>query len=130
MNFLDPALEQYASLHSQPEPDHLRELAEETQATAERPQMLSGHLQGRFLSFLSTLLRPRVVVDIGTFTGYSALCLAEGLAEDGVVHTIDIDDTHSVLVRRTITKAGFDGRIIPHTGPALDIIPMRTRRTT
>jgi predicted O-methyltransferase YrrM len=123
MRFLDPALERYAEAHSTPEPEHLRALAEETRRVSAMPQMLSGHLQGRFLSMLSTLVAPKLVLDIGTFTGYSALCLAEGLATGGVLHTIDVDGTHSPMVRRYIEKAGFTERIVPHIGPAADIIP-------
>ncbi len=91
MNFLDPALDAYCEHHSTEEASYLRELTEETYAKVQMPIMISGHLQGRFLSMLSHLVRPKTVVEIGTFTGYSALCLAEGLAEGGMVHTIDID---------------------------------------
>ncbi|MCB0795568.1 MAG: O-methyltransferase [Flavobacteriales bacterium] len=123
MQFLEPALERYAEDHSAPEPEHLRALAEETRAHVALPQMLSGHLQGRFLSLLSHLVSPRVVVDIGTFTGYSALCLAEGLASDGQVHTIDVNSTLAPMVRRHIDAAGFQKRITPHIGTAMKVIP-------
>ena len=100
MQFLDPALERYSETHSTPEPSYLRELAEETRSSIEMPQMLSGHVQGRFLSLMSKLLAPKLVLDIGTFTGYSALCMAEGLAAGGVLHTIDIKTPLVPLVER------------------------------
>ena len=80
MQFLDPALDAYCEAHSGNEPSYLKELTAETQEKVHMPQMLSGHLQGRFLAMLSHLVKPKIIVEIGTFTGYSALCLAEGLA--------------------------------------------------
>ncbi|MCW5900412.1 MAG: O-methyltransferase [Flavobacteriales bacterium] len=123
MDFLDPALERYAASRTEPEPEHLSALAAETRADVPMPQMLSGHLQGRLLSLFSGLLAPKLVLDIGTYTGYSALCLAEGLAEGGTVHTIDVDDGHTPMVRRYIEKAGLTERVVPHIGPATDVIP-------
>jgi caffeoyl-CoA O-methyltransferase len=126
MQFLDPALERYAEIFSSPEPDHLRELAEETRSSVDLPQMLSGHLQGRFLSLMSQLLRPKLVLEIGTYTGYSALCLAEGLAADGVLHTIDVDTRLATKVDRHFRKAGLHERIHQHLAPAIDVIPRIT----
>ncbi len=123
MDFLDPALELYAASRSEPEPEYLSALALETRAQVAMPQMLSGHLQGRFLSLLSKLLAPKLVLDIGTYTGYSALCMAEGLSPDGALHTIDVDPTLAPMVRKYIAKAGFTERIVPHIGPAVDVIP-------
>ena len=123
VKFLDPALDAYSEAHSSIEPAYLRELAEETRAGIDMPQMLSGHLQGRFLAMLSKMVAPRVVVDIGTYTGYSALCFAEGLADGGVVHTIDVDRHLAPMVKRHIEKAGFTGRITQHLAPALEVIP-------
>ncbi|MEO8588033.1 MAG: O-methyltransferase [Flavobacteriales bacterium] len=123
MKFLDPALDNYAEANSAQEPLYLTELAAETHATIDMPQMLSGHLQGRFLSLMSKLLAPKLVLDIGTFTGYSALCMAEGLAPDGVLHTIDIKTPLAPLVDRYIRKAGFHNRIHQHIAPALEVIP-------
>lgn len=123
MHFLSPDLERYAELHTAPEPSYLRELAEETRASIDMPQMLSGHLQGRFLSFVSKLLSPKLVLDIGTFTGYSALCMAEGLAPDGVLHTIDIKTPLAPMVDRYVRKAGYHGRIHQHLAPAIETIP-------
>lgn len=123
MKFLDPALDQYAEANSGLEPDYLIELAAETRATVDMPQMLSGHLQGRFLSLMSKLIVPKLVLDIGTFTGYSALCMAEGLAADGTLHTIDIKTPLAPLVDRYIRKAGFHERIHQHIAPATEVIP-------
>lgn len=123
MQFLDPALERYAEANCAPEPTYLRELAEETRSTIDMPQMLSGHVQGRFLSLMSKLLAPKLVLDIGTFTGYSALCMAEGLAADGVLHTIDIKTPLAPLVDRYVRKAGLHDRIHQHIAPAVEVIP-------
>lgn len=123
MQFLDPALEHYAGTFSSAEPAHLQELAEETRLTVDMPQMLSGHLQGRFLSLLSTLLAPKLVLDIGTYTGYSALCMAEGLAAEGMLHTVDIKTTLAPMVDRYIRKAGFHESIHQHLAPATEVIP-------
>jgi caffeoyl-CoA O-methyltransferase len=123
MHFLPPELEHYAELNTGPEPAYLRELAHETRTTVDMPVMLSGHLQGRFLSMISKLLAPRLILDIGTFTGYSALCMAEGLAPEGVLHTIDIKTPLASLVDRYVRKAGFHRHIQQHVAPALDVIP-------
>lgn len=118
MHFLDPALDAYCETHSGFEPSYLKELATETNEKVEMPQMLSGHLQGRFLSLLSHLVQPKTIVEIGTFTGYSALCLAEGLAEGGQLHTIDVNKDLEDLRQRYFRKAGMEDRIMQHIGPA------------
>lgn len=123
MQFLDPALDAYCEAHSGKEPRYLQELSAETTANVPMPQMLSGHLQGRFLALLSHLVKPKVIVEIGTFTGYSALCLAEGLAEGGMLHTIDINASLRDLVQRHVQKAGLQDRITLHHRPALEVIP-------
>jgi len=123
MHFIDPALDAYCEAHSGAEPPHLRALREETHASVYMPQMCSGHLQGRFLAMLSHLVRPKVIVEIGTYTGYSALCLAEGLAPGGMLHTIDIDPHLPPFVARHIAAAGFQERITTHHRPALEVIP-------
>src|SRR5690606_17431163 len=92
-------------------------------ANIELPQMLSGHLQGRFLSMMSKMLSPGVVVDIGTFTGYSAMCMAEGLADGGIVHTIDINQELAPMVDRYLRKAGLHEKVHQHLAPALEVIP-------
>lgn len=123
MKFLDPAIEQYAERHSAAEPPYLAELAAETRSSTDLPQMLSGHVQGRFLSLLSNLVRPKLALEIGTFTGYSALCIAEGLAPDGTLHTIDIFTPVAAMADRYFRKAGMQERIQQHIAPALEVIP-------
>ena len=118
MQFLDPALDAYCETHSGFEPSYLKELATETQEKVEMPQMLSGHLQGRFLSLLSHLVQPKIIVEIGTFTGYSALCLAEGLAPGGKLHTIDVNKDLEEMRQRYFRMAGMEDRIVQHIGPA------------
>ncbi len=87
------------------------------------PRMASGHGQGRLLSMLSHLLRPRRVLEIGTFTGYAALCLAEGLAPDGVLHTIELNPERESRIRRYVTAAGLDdGRVVLHIGAAVEVL--------
>ncbi len=123
MNFIDPALDAYCERNSGEEAGYLKELAAETHEKVQMPIMLSGHLQGRLLSMLSKLVRPRIAVEIGTYTGYGALCLAEGLAEGGMLHTIDIDPYLPEMVHRYIGKAGMLDRITMHHRPALEVIP-------
>ncbi|MCU0319676.1 MAG: O-methyltransferase [Flavobacteriales bacterium] len=118
-----PELEQYAALHSSAEPALLAELVAETHRVSTAPRMLSGHVQGRLLSLFSHLLRPRRILEIGTFTGYSALCLAEGMMPDGELHTVDIDARHAELVGRYVARAGWSGRIHQHIAPAAALIP-------
>nr|WP_225986616.1 O-methyltransferase [Rufibacter sp. LB8] len=120
---MDPDLQAYAEAHTSPESDLLRQLNRETHLHVLKPRMLSGHLQGRTLAMFSRMLRPRRVLEIGTYTGYSALCLAEGLTEDGVLHTIDVNDELEDMVRGYVEKAGFSQKIIQHLGQAADIIP-------
>lgn len=123
MDFIDPKLDHYCELNGGEEAGYLQELRAETHEKVQMPMMLSGHLQGRFLSMLSHLVRPRIAVEIGTYTGYSALCLAEGLSEGGMLHTIDIDPYLPEMVHRYIEKAGMIDRITMHHQPALQVIP-------
>jgi len=123
MHFLSPDLDAYAERHTVEEPAVLRELAEETRASVELPNMLSGHLQGRFLSMISQLIVPKCILEIGTYTGYSALCLAEGLATDGVLHTIDINTRLAGMVDKYLRKAGVHDRVHQHLALAVDVIP-------
>jgi caffeoyl-CoA O-methyltransferase len=123
MNFIAPALDAYCELNSGDEVWYLKELAAETHEKVQMPIMLSGHLQGRLLALLSKLTRPKVAVEIGTYTGYGALCLAEGLAEGGMLHTIDIDPYLPEMVHRYIEKAGMLDRITMHHQAALKVIP-------
>lgn len=124
MQFLDPALEAYCEANSGTEPPYLQDLARETREKVAMPQMLSGALQGRFLALMSRMVAPRTIVELGTYTGYSALCLAEGLAEGGVLHTIDIDPVLGELVHGHVRKAGMHDRIKLHHGPALEVLPL------
>lgn len=123
MDFIDPQLSLYAEEHSTEENNVLAELNRETQAKILMPRMLSGHLQGRILSMISHMISPQRILEIGTYTGYSALCLAEGLSKDGVLHTIEVNDELLPLIKNYIKKAGFDTRIRIHSGNALSIIP-------
>lgn len=123
MDFLPEDIENYVVAHSQPEPELLQQLNRETWQKVLAPRMLSGHLQGRVLSMLSKLLQPKNILEIGTYTGYSALCLAEGMQKDGQLHTIDVNEELHDLQRRYFDASGFGQQIIQHTGNALDILP-------
>ena len=123
MEFLDPAIEQYALIHTQPEPEILAKLNRETWLKVLQPRMLSGHMQGRFLSLMSHLIKPKRILEIGTYTGYSAICMAEGLAQDGKLHTIDINEELETMVRQYIEKAVLGDKIEMHLGNAMEIIP-------
>jgi predicted O-methyltransferase YrrM len=123
MNFLDPELDAYVTAHTEPEPAHLRELNRETYLKVLQPRMLSGHLQGRVLSMLTHLIRPNNILEIGTYTGYSAICMAEGLSENGHIHTIDINEELQPIVQKYIHLTGNADRITIHIGDAMEIIP-------
>ena len=123
MDFLPQDIEQYAEDHSQEEPQLLKELNLETWQTALAPRMLSGTLQGRLLSLIASLVRPKAILEIGTYTGYSALCLAEGLPEDGVLHTIDRNAELKRLQQKYFDRSGKGHQIIAHLGDAIEILP-------
>lgn len=123
MEFLDPPLTEYAEKHTASESVILAELNRETHAKVLMPRMLSGHLQGRFLSMISHMVKPKKILEIGTYTGYSAICFAEGLAEDGHIDTIDINDELTPMVSQFVNRAGYENKITLHTGDARDIIP-------
>jgi len=116
-------LDQYISNHTSPEEDYLWELDRETHQKVLHPRMLSGYLQGQILSMISCMIRPKNILEIGTFTGYSALCLAKGMDEGGQLHTIEIDDELETLAKKYFLKSGMADRIIQHVGDALKIIP-------
>src|SRR5215467_9103885 len=122
MELIHPQVQQYAEKYSSPEDELLKEINEYTQKHPEA-QMLSGHLQGKVLELLSCMIRPRRVLEIGTFTGYSALCLAKGLREDGQLHTIEIREEEAVKAREFFSRSAYRSKIILHLGSALDIIP-------
>lgn len=115
-------LDQYILNHTSPEDDYLYELDRETHQKVLHSRMLSGHLQGQILSMISCMIRPKNILEIGTFTGYSALCLAKGLAEGGQLHTIEIDDELESLAQKYFLKSGMSHRIIQHIGDARQII--------
>ncbi len=123
MDFLPEEINTYVENHSQPEPELLQKLNRETWQKVLAPRMLSGHLQGRVLSMLSKLINPKYILEIGTYTGYSALCLAEGMQKEGELHTIDINEELHDFQRKYFDASGFGEQIIQHTGNALDIIP-------
>jgi caffeoyl-CoA O-methyltransferase len=123
MDIVDPLAQAYAERYSSPEDPLLQEIAAYTTANHSESQMLSGHLQGRFLEMISKLLRPRKILEIGTFMGYSALCLAQGLTEDGQLHTLELRDTDADRAAAYFQRAKYPGRIILHRGNALEIIP-------
>ncbi|PSR55688.1 methyltransferase [Adhaeribacter arboris] len=123
MDFLPPELQQYVENHTSPESEVLKKLNRDTHVNVMKPRMLSGHLQGRFLAMISQMLRPQHILEIGTYTGYSAICLAEGLAEGGTLHTIDVNAELEEMVRRYFAEAGVTNKIKYYLGPALTIIP-------
>jgi len=123
MDFLPEKLSEYAERFTQDESDLLAELNRDTYANVLIPRMLSGHMQGRILAFLSKLQRPKVIVEVGTYTGYSALCMAEGLPDGGELHTIDINEELEDRVRSYFERSGFGNALHLHMGNALDIIP-------
>ncbi len=123
MHFLSSLLEEYIQNNSEEEPLLLQELTRETHLKVLRPRMLTGHFQGRVLSMLSKISNPKYILEIGTFTGYSALCLAEGIKKNGELHTIDINKELTGMQRRYFDKSGYGNQIIQHTGDALEIIP-------
>jgi predicted O-methyltransferase YrrM len=123
MNFIPEELDNYVVTHTQDEPELLQQLNRETYQKILQPRMLSGHYQGRLLSMLSKLINPKTILEIGTYTGYSALCLAEGLQDQGELHTIDIDEELYSFQRKYFDKSNYGSQIYQHLGSALDIIP-------
>lgn len=123
MHFISQELENYIEQHSEKEPELLAALNKETYQKVLLPRMLSGHFQGRVLSMLSKLIRPVNILEIGTYTGYSALCLCEGMQENGLLHTIDIKEELIDFQRKHFDKSPWGKQIVQHLGEALDIIP-------
>lgn len=123
MIFLDHNLETYVAEHSEQEPELLQELARETHLKILQPRMLSGAYQGRLLALLSKLIAPKHILEIGTYTGYSALCLAEGLQADGQIDTIDINEELTDMQRKYFDVSGYGKHIVQHLGNAAEIIP-------
>jgi caffeoyl-CoA O-methyltransferase len=123
MEIVDPLAQEYAERYTTGESDLLREIAEYTARNHPQAQMLSGHVQGRFLEMISRLQRPRRILEIGTFMGYSALCLAAGLDEGGKLHTLELREEDAALAAANFRKSNEQERIILHIGNALEIIP-------
>lgn len=127
MHFISQELEDYAAFHSENEPELLQQLNRETHLKTLKPRMLSGHFQGRVLSMISKLTRPKNILEVGTFTGYATLCLAEGIQEEGLIDTIDINEELIDFQRKYFDLSEWGERIIQHVGSALDIIPTLDR---
>lgn len=123
MHFLSQELDDYVVAHSQSEPKLLQELTRETYQKMLQPRMLSGHYQGRVLSMISKLINPKNILEIGTYTGYSALCLAEGLQKEGQLITIDINEELEWLQTKYFKKSNFKNQITQYIGDATKIIP-------
>ena len=123
MHFLPEKIDHYVELHSEDEPLLLQELNRETHLKIMQPRMLSGHYQGRVLSFISKLVHPKNILEIGTYTGYSALCMAEGLQKNGELHTIDINEELHDFQRSYFDRSPYKNQIVQHLGNALEIIP-------
>lgn len=124
MDFLPEPLVGYVERHTADEPELLKQLNRETYAKVLMPRMLSGHLQGRILAMLSKMIRPERILEIGTFTGYSALCLAEGLPEGGSLHTIDINDELAEMVEQYFKRSIHRDKLHCYWGNALDLLPV------
>lgn len=123
MNLFPDHLDNYITINSENEPALLQQLSRETHQKILQPRMLSGHYQGRVLSMISKLVTPKYILEIGTYTGYSALCLAEGLQKDGELHTIDTNEELVDFQRRYFNESNFGNQIHQHLGNALELIP-------
>lgn len=123
MNFIEERVEEYSILHTTKETELLNKIDRETHLEVLRPRMLSGHFQGRILSMLSKMISPNRILEIGTYTGYSALCLAEGLTEDGKLYTIDINEELEDRVRQYFLESKYNQQIDFVIGDALNLIP-------
>lgn len=123
MNFIEERVEEYSMLHTTKESELLNKIDRETHLEVLRPRMLSGHFQGRLLSMLSKMISPYRILEIGTYTGYSAICLAEGLTEDGKLYTIDINEELEDRVRQYFLESNYNQQIDLIIGDALNLIP-------
>ena len=122
-NFINTGILKYSEINSQKEPILLKELNRETHLKILNPRMLSGAFQGRLISLISKLIKPKKVLEIGTYTGYSALCIYEGLDKKGIIHTIDKNEELVEIQKKYFKKTGEREKFIQHTGNALEIIP-------
>lgn len=128
MDLIHPLVDAYATRYTSPENPILDEINRQTLENHTQYHMLSGHVQGKFLSFISTILQPKYVLEIGTFTGYSALCLAEGLRPDGELHTIELREADAATSRANFSKSDRNKQIHLHLGNATEIIPGLDRK--
>tara|TARA_B100000131_G_C17999275_1_gene565849 strand:- start:168 stop:812 length:645 start_codon:yes stop_codon:yes gene_type:complete len=115
-------IEDYIRKNSSKEPEILKDLNKETYLKVLNPRMLSGHIQGRFLSIITKLIKPKKILEIGTYTGYSAICMAEGLIENGIIHTIDINEELVSIQNKYFAKSKCNNSIIQYVGDARNII--------
>ena len=115
-------IEDYIRKNSSKEPEILKDLNKETYLKVLNPRMLSGHIQGRFLSIITKLIKPKKILEIGTYTGYSAICMAEGLIENGIIHTIDINEELVSIQNKYFAKSKCNNSIMQHVGDAISII--------
>jgi caffeoyl-CoA O-methyltransferase len=123
MEFIEESIQRYAEQHTSEESDLLKKINRHTHANILMPRMLSGHLQGRLLSMISHMIRPKTVLEIGTYTGYSAICLAEGLQPGGKLITLDINEELEEVVRKYFVEAGLEEVVDYRIGNALSVIP-------
>ena len=123
MDILPNNLQEYLNDHCEPEPDLLQTINRETYLKVLKPHMLSGHYQGRVLSFLSKMMAPKRILEIGTFTGYATLCLAEGLTEDGIIHTIEVNSEMETMLNSHFNSTNVGKKIKLHFGEAVAVIP-------
>lgn len=128
MHFISEDLENYVTAHSENEPKLLQQLNRETHQKILQPRMLSGHFQGRVLSILAKLIQPKNILELGTYTGYATLCLAEGLHEEGTIDTIDINEELEDIQNKYFELSGKRNQIVQHVGNALDIIPQLNKK--
>lgn len=123
LELIHPQAEMYAATFSSPEDELLKKIATDTFQSHAQPHMISGHLQGQFLEIISKLIRPKRILEIGTMIGYSAICLAKGLAEGGLLHTIEMREADAAIAKNNFIKAGLNEKIQLHVGDAIQIIP-------
>ena len=123
MEFLDSAIDDYVVQHTSPHTELLEQLYRETHLNVLIPRMISGHLQGRTLSMISHMVRPTNILEVGTYTGYSGICLSEGLTKNGTLYTMDINEELESMVNRYFDAAGIQDKVDYRIGKALEIIP-------
>ncbi len=123
MNFIPQEIDDFSLAHSDLELEVLQKLNRETHVKMTLPQMLSGHMQGLMLQMFSKMISPKNILEIGTFTGYSAICLAQGLQQGGMLHTIDVNEELQEIILRYVKDAGLKDKITLHIGPAVNILP-------